>query len=129
MNVVVGFNLDIIMYVLFCHWIADFLFQNKWMINYKGKYTVTLLFHVFIYVLVVTTMLWWLIPSYYAAILFVFTVFVGHFTIDFLSVRIIEMLGKTKHKHLIYAAISFDQFACTVLLFATLIHLVNYFSP
>jgi hypothetical protein len=129
MQVIVGFNLDIIIYVLFSHWIADFLFQSKWMIEHKLEDIFTMLTHVIVYTFLITVLLWWLIPSLTALLVFILTISFVHLVVDTVTIKIIDKLKGGRHSHWIYAVMSFDQLVCTSVLFATLINLVNYFSP
>ena len=125
--VIIGFNFAIILYVLVCHWIADFLFQNQWMYEEKRRDPNALMMHVCTYTLIVTTMLFWLIPSFTALTVFVLVVLVGHYVIDSISVIIVHKLEILGRFHTIYAIIGLDQILCLSLLFYTLVTLINTF--
>lgn len=98
-------------YILFCHWVADFVCQTDWMAQNKSKSNEALLLHI----------------GTYTAVMFLLTVnpywafFNGliHMVVDYFTSRITSKLWADKKVHWFFVVIGFDQFIHTAVLIYT----------
>ena len=77
-----------IIFVLVLHLIADFILQPNWITTYKSRDNSILLFHVAVYLFVMTLVLL-LIASWKAALLYSAVNAALHFCVDFITSRLI----------------------------------------
>lgn len=105
-------RLDLIIYLLFIHWIADFVFQSDWMAKEKAKHMDALMIHCLVYGLTFSVMT--LNPLYG------FRLFVVHVFVDFITSRINSHLYQAGKVHWFFVSLGFDQFIhfVTILLLA-----------
>ena len=101
-------NLTLILYILFTHWVADFVFQTNEMALNKSKSIEWLSYHVCVY-----TLPWFVIGWQFALINGI-----CHWVIDFLSSKVNAVLYE-KSRHYFFVAIGFDQFLHYVVLFGS----------
>lgn len=101
----------IVVWLLFIHWVADFVFQSDWMAKNKSKSNDALLIHCFAYGAVIGVMT--LNP--------LFGLINGtiHFPVDYVTSRINSKLWEAKQVHWFFVSIGFDQFIHFVTLILT----------
>lgn len=108
-----------IYYVLFCHWVADFICQSRKMGERKSKEFHMLMYHVMVYNLVLDIMLFFVFP-------FQIAVTIGalnsgsHLIIDFVTSKITTHFHKENKMHAFFSTIGFDQYLHTCILIWTL---------
>ena len=104
----------LIIWLLFAHWIADFVCQSDWMAQNKSKSNHALTIHCNIYGFIIGIMTW--------NILFgIFAMFI-HFPVDYVTSRINSKLWADKKVHWFFVGVGFDQW----IHFVTLIILAKY---
>lgn len=117
-------DLGLIFYLLFAHWVADFVFQDEeWALN-KSKSFNSLLEHTSTY----TGILWlFFIPVLWGmAIWFVTVNFIAHTAIDYVTNKIVakrfqdKYLGGSIPNLGAFTVIGFDQLLHYIILFVTL---------
>lgn len=104
-----------LLWLLFVHWIADFVLQSDWMAQNKSKSIEALSTHVLAYItilLVAGTPLVFVLPQF-PRIGDWFLIWVGingaaHFATDYVTSRISARLH-ANHRHYFYVMIGFDQ--------------------
>ena len=96
-----------IYYVLFIHWIADFVFQTDYMAKNKSKNIEVLLAHIMEYLAVIGIGFLWLgVNGVRLAVINS----VAHFIIDFFTSKITNNLFSVGKTHYGFVVIGFDQF-------------------
>ena len=129
----------IILWVIFAHWVADFVCQTHWMASNKSKDWWALVDHVSVYTFVVTVLLApWLITKFgNLIVVFLLVTFVAHFITDAITSRITSRLFMSQFVvppkwtvdihmkpdftlHWFFVVIGFDQFLHYAQLFLTL---------
>lgn len=113
-------DLKLILYVLLAHWIADFVFQSRWMGENKSKDFIPLFAHIATYTVVL-----WVFCLFQAAtpeIAFLFAVLNGlaHLLTDWITSNITSYAFKEKKMHLFWCTIGFDQYMHVAVLLSTL---------
>ena len=106
-------------YVLFVHWVGDFIFQSRWMADNKSKDWEALILHVFIYALTVWFCIFimqaWAIEVVcrYALVNFII-----HLGTDAMTSRMTKIAIGEKNMHLFFGIVGADQFchAATLLI-------------
>lgn len=104
-------------WLLFLHWVGDFVCQTRWIADNKSKNYEALFLHVFIY----GAILWLgLIVKFPITDVcrFVIINFIAHFIVDWITSKATRCALETKNMHLFFAILGFDQFAhaCTLLI-------------
>lgn len=106
----------LIIYLLFIHWVSDFLLQNDWMATNKSKKISALLAHTFIYSTFFVIMFWLgglmgIIPIVSLSVLFelLLILFASHSLIDYLSSKTTTRLYANKRYRAFFDVIGFDQ--------------------
>ena len=100
-------------YLLFIHFIADFVCQSDWIAQNKSRNIDALINHIAIYFTVL------LLMTVGDNILWVFINSFAHFAIDFVTSKINARLWREKKVHQFFVSIGFDQFLHTALLLLT----------
>lgn len=97
-----------IYYVLFCHWLCDFILQNPWMATKKAYEWTPLLFHVGVYTLTLGLLL---TPFCQTPDILKFTIINGlaHLTIDSYTAPISARLSLLEDKRYFFWALGADQ--------------------
>lgn len=102
-------KIEIVLIILFIHWVADFLCQNDWMALNKSKQWDALFTHTSVY-----TCAWIPFCLYYGnahfSWIFLLSTLVLHTTTDFFTSRINSRLWKAGKNHWFFVSIGFDQF-------------------
>lgn len=122
-------KLEIILSILFIHWVADFVFQTSWQAENKSKQWSALLAHTGLYSLA------WFPPIYIygvfmdwgiSILLFIPITFVCHTATDYYTSRVNLMLWEKKEVHTFFASVGFDQMLHYIQLFVTFYFLNKY---
>ena len=94
-------DIYLIIYLLFLHWVADFLWQSDYVAQNKSKSNKVLAFHCFLYGLffIVGTM----------NIKFGLILGLIHFPVDYVTSRLNSKLYKAGKNHEFFVSIGFDQ--------------------
>lgn len=103
-------------YVLFLHFLGDFICQSDWMALNKSKDWHALGVHVLVY----TTVLWLGMFKFEQAQGFAFLNGIIHFGVDAVTSRITSRLYKANQTHWFFVVIGFDQFIHSAVLLGTL---------
>lgn len=106
--------MDIVFYIILSHWVADFLFQSRWMAVEKCSNIKALISHVAIYTITMAIMLSSanIFNNDNKLSLFLFWIIINgllHFATDFCTSKITKRLYVLDNKHLFFAMIGFDQ--------------------
>lgn len=112
--------MTILIYVLFLHWIGDFMLQSRWMANNKSHDLSALGCHVWLYTAMLGSGVF--ITGRYERIDFVWFCGVNallHFTTDFFTSKATSYLWKKERVKDFFSVVGFDQFLHTVALIVT----------
>jgi len=97
----------IFLFLLFGHWIADFLCQNNWMALNKSEKVFPLFIHCFLYSLVMLPFFLFIEIN----LIKIFGIlFISHLFIDFVSSKITSYLWNKKKIRMFFNIIGLDQF-------------------
>lgn len=109
-------DLGMIIYLLFVHWVADFVFQSDWMAQNKSKNNLALISHCSVYGIVFMLMTW---DFFLGGI-----VMIIHHPVDYVTSRINSKLWADKKIHWFFVSVGFDQWIhfVTILLVYKLLH-------
>jgi hypothetical protein len=97
-----------LVYLLFCHWVADFICQTDWMAQNKSHDVKALIIHCLVYGAVMGTMMF--------NIQFGFWCFMLHVPVDFVTSKINKKLWDDKNIHWFFVSVGFDQWIHAVVL-------------
>lgn len=110
-------QINIILIILFWHWIADFVLQTDWQAQNKSKNIEALLQHTSVYSAS------WIIPGivifsdkysnpklFFVILFFVLTTWIIHSITDFFTSKLNTKLWNEKKIHWFFVSIGFDQF-------------------
>lgn len=105
-----------LLYVFFCHWVADFLFQSRKIAESKSKNFNSLVEHCIIYTCVMVILLVVIDLEMAAKIAIVNGG--AHLIIDFITSKITTYYYTNNKIHAFFSTIGFDQFlhACVLIL-------------
>lgn len=106
-------------YILFLHFIGDFVLQSDWMAQNKSKNWVPLALHVFVY----GSALYVGLQNFHCG-LFVMVNALSHYLVDTVTSRWTSALWKQGKVHWFFVVIGADQFVHATLLLST-ISLIN----
>lgn len=112
-----------ILWVLFAHWIADFVCQTSWQAQNKSKNWNALFDHVIYYSIIVTFLIgitFTVDLSIKFSSIFWAVTFLAHFFTDAITSRITSYLYNKKDYHNFFVVIGFDQILHYTQLFLTL---------
>ena len=109
---------ELLLWIMFLHWVADFVAQSDWMARNKSKKMLPLFFHCAIYGsimflgMIITPM------GFGIGMLALWVVFnaVAHFLIDGITSRVNSWLWEKKDVHNFFVSIGFDQYVHFLLL-------------
>ena len=113
-----------IFYLLFVHWVADFVLQTHWQATNKSKSNSALASHVGVYTLFWYIALFgWLmyydVDATLMMFLFLPITFVAHFCTDYITSRITSRLYKKGDFHNFFVVIGLDQLLHYLQIFLT----------
>lgn len=105
-------------YLLLIHWLADFVFLNKWLSQNRGICTKALFIHVAIYCL---TFYVFLLPFYVPSKLLQFIMFNGiiHLVVDFMTGQLMQIATETQSEKTYFMAFGTDQVIHMIILIIT----------
>lgn len=108
-----------IYYVLFCHWVADFICQSRRQGEMKSKVFAILVEHCLTYTFILYLML---LVLFDFKVAFQIAVINGgaHLIIDFTTSKITSHFHKDNKMHAFFSTIGFDQYLHTCILIFTL---------
>ena len=119
-------------FILFTHWVADFIVQTDWQAKNKSTNNRALFFHVLTYSSTMTLSLFlldfdWLEKAQYTlnCWLFLFITFGAHFITDYFTSRLNTYLYSKNQIHWFFVSIGFDQILHYVQLIFTYLLLFN----
>lgn len=112
----------LVLWVLFAHWLADFVCQTHWQASNKSKNWNALTRHVVVYTLVAGGLCCVVIQSWDRRAAFLAITFVAHFLTDAVTSRITSRLYAMQDFHNFFVVIGLDQ----LLHYAQLFLLLGY---
>lgn len=118
---------ELFLVLFFAHWVGDFVCQTRWIADNKGKAWSVLLFHVSVYILVVTSLFCVYLKGYLPFMLPLHLIppgdrtmagiplwmglnFILHFFTDAITSRISGYWWKKQNVWAFFTTIGFDQF-------------------
>ncbi len=118
----------LLIWILFTHFVADFIFQTRYVAENKSKDVGVLFEHIMIYGGVSTLMI---IAALFLSVGFSYIVYktvaafvainmIAHFITDFFTSRATSYLYKQERIHAFFVVIGFDQFLHVVVLILTM---------
>ena len=121
-------SLDAVLLILIAHYMADFLFQTRWMATNKSSNFLALLTHVSVYTLVIGIYLLFFLPEEYdPALIYLFAVFNGfaHLVVDYISSRLSAYWWSVKRYDNFWYVIGFDQLLHTIILLSSFVYIMR----
>lgn len=114
----------VFLYVLACHYVADFVLQSHWMASNKSRRNDALALHVSIYSLAMTIGVSVILPEdMILGAKFLMVTFATHFVTDYVTSRMSSALWQKQQWHNFFLVIGADQLIHQATLAATLIWL------
>lgn len=104
-------KIEMIIWLLFCHWVADFICQSDWMAKNKSKRWDALLIHCLCYGGVIGSLTLSPIFGLINALI--------HIPVDYITSRINSKLWAENKVHLFFISVGFDQWIHFVTLILT----------
>lgn len=102
-------SLVVVIWLLFAHWVADFIFQTDYWAKNKSTSNVVLGLHVLVYSLMMGVAVLCVTSGLYTALLFTVITFVCHFCTDYVTSRITSSLAKVENWHDFFIVVGLDQ--------------------
>ena len=96
----------VVLWLLFSHWVADFVCQSDWMAVNKSKQLLPLVSHVYMYTAVLFILLY---PTGAVEAKFFIVTWLAHLGTDFVTSRITSYLWQKEKRHWFFVTIGFDQ--------------------
>lgn len=109
-----------IIYVLFVHWCADFLGQNRWMADNKSTSWLPLTAHVLTYSIIFWLALLLVGFDIRAVSCFCLANFMMHWITDFVTSKMTKHYWSEHKIHAFFCMVGFDQFIHNVTLLLTM---------
>lgn len=107
-----------LLYIMFFHWICDFLLQSRWMAENKSKNIIALMTHVLTYSGAMF-LLCALIHGLQLAFVFSFVNGALHFLTDFGTSKLTTHFREQENNYLFFGTIGLDQYIHFVCLWMT----------
>jgi hypothetical protein len=104
-------NIVLVIWLLFAHWVADFVCQSNYIAQQKSKDVQALWIHCFVYGLVMGVLSW--------NFLFGCLMILFHYPVDYVTSRINADLWQQKRVHGFFVSVGFDQFLHYVIVLVT----------
>lgn len=117
------FNIIMLIWVMFSHWFADFIFQTDWMAKNKSSNIKALLYHIETYNIVLFLFsLMFLLYNIKIENIFYFALInaILHFIIDFFTSKANAKLWKEQRVHEFFVMIGLDQLLHFICLLITM---------
>lgn len=111
--------MNLAIYVLFLHFLADFVFQTDWMAKNKSKDWFVLYTHIMVYGFVVGIPLLF-VSDYLSVVKFAALNAAVHFCVDAVTSRVNSRLYASGRIHAFFVGIGADQFVHAATLLLTL---------
>jgi len=110
---------NMLYYILFVHWISDFVFQSRWMAEGKSSKWIPLVFHIAVYGFFLTVLL---LPFYQYSSVLTFGIIntLAHLLVDSITAPISAKFYKMGNIHAFFCTVGFDQFLHTCCLVFTM---------
>lgn len=122
-----------IIFILFVHFIADFLMQNSWLAQNKSKNNIPLFTHVVVYSLILLIPSFCIFKSPELAWYFAILNGVLHYCVDYITSRLSSYMYKTNQTGTnflpnisFWSVIGFDQFLHSLMLLFTLFYFMGW---
>ena len=117
----VGNGMNLVLYILFLHWVADFVCQSRWMGENKSKHILPLLAHIVVYGVVLLLGLFvgnivQQFSSPFDIMVFCAINAIMHLAVDFWTSKATHVLWERKNVYGFFTVIGFDQFLHSVCL-------------
>lgn len=107
-----------IYWLLFSHFIADFVCQTRWMGENKSKDWEAMFSHIYVYTFVLLVLCSFIMPAG-LTVKFAFFNGLAHLLTDLITSRLTSRFYQNKQMHLFWCTIGFDQFLHTSVLLLT----------
>jgi hypothetical protein len=117
-------GIDLLILILFAHWVADFIGQTHWMATNKSKNWTALTSHVAVYTSIMTLFMAFALPGP-AWVAFIGITFFTHFITDAITSRITSWLWAKGDIHNFFVVVGFDQLIHYTTLIGTVLLLSN----
>lgn len=101
--------IDLILPIIFLHFIADFVCQSNWMAQNKSKDMIALSTHVIVYTCVISAGMVVILGTSYPLFQWCMINGILHFCVDFITSRVSSMMWEQKRVHAFFVVIGFDQ--------------------
>jgi len=105
-------KIDIVLFILFIHWVSDFLCQTDWMAQNKSKNWKALLVHTMVYstiFMVIGHFYGIFIENIWFGMQFGAITFICHTITDYFTSRLNSKLWKEQKVHWFFVSVGFDQ--------------------
>lgn len=102
-------TIEILIAIIWVHFIADFLLQSDWMALNKSKSFTALYTHSFVYSLPFIFIVYFCNMHGLYAFVFILAIFLSHFLVDGISSKITSWLYKRGERHWFFVVIGLDQ--------------------
>lgn len=104
-------NLFAVIYILFVHFVADFLCQTDYWARNKSKLNTVLATHVLVYSMLITVAMLVAGIGLWAGFVFFGVTFISHFITDYFSSRLSSKYFAAQNYHWGFVIVGLDQFA------------------
>jgi hypothetical protein len=117
----------ILIWVLFVHFLSDFVFQSDWMARNKSKDVVPLFVHSSTYGIVMGLCLWLfgLGLPFHLVLAYCVINSCAHFWVDFVTSKLNSKLWTAKKVHWFFVSVGFDWYLHTTILLLSLKLLID----
>jgi len=116
---------SLFLYILFAHWVADFVFQTNKMAKNKSTSLFWLSNHICEYQAVLLILLWLTDLRLGRIVIYVLVNGIAHLIIDFVTSKINSKLWAKGKVHWFFVSVGFDQFFHVAILLITIGGLIN----
>lgn len=103
-------SLFVVLFILFMHWLADFVFQSDEQATTKHESNYSLLMHTFVYSAMMAVVPICAMMDFKSIIIFFLVTFVAHTIQDYVTSRLNAQLWAEKKRHTFFVSVGFDQF-------------------
>lgn len=110
-----------VFFIIFVHWIADFVCQSDWQAKNKSKSNIALVTHTGLYSLIWLPFLVGVGFNIFNTLIFILVTFIFHTIQDYITSRINTKLYSNNKVHEFFVSIGFDQVLHYIQLFITFI--------
>jgi hypothetical protein len=118
-------SLQLVLAILFAHWVADFIAQTDQMAKNKSTSNKWLISHVSTYGLVMGLILFIILGK--ISIIWLAVNTVAHGATDYVTSRVTSRLWRAGETHWFFVVVGFDQLVHMATMFVTAVYLFNSF--